>query len=142
MTRVKLRRIGGAKFEASNESGKTAIIDGPPPVGGNDEGVRPMELILMGLAGCSAMDVLHILKKQRQDIVGLDIDVDGTRADAIPAVYTDIHVHFSASGDVDPQKLERAVSLSMEKYCSVTRMLQATVKLTHSSEVLEAAKHG
>src|SRR5690606_24256253 len=76
-----------------------------------------------------------ILKKQRQDVADLAIEVDGTRADAVPAVYTKIHVHFRASGDVDPAKLEKAVALSMEKYCSVTRILQPTVAITSSSEV-------
>lgn len=136
MPKVKLKRIAGADFEAVNERGQTVRLGGSVDVGGSGELMRPMEMVLVSLAGCSAIDVLHILKKQRQEPGDLDVEVDGTRADAVPAVYTDIHVHFRASGDVDPIKLEKAVALSMEKYCSVTRMLQSTVKITSSSEVV------
>lgn len=136
--KVTLRRLSGAQFEAKNDQGHTALIDGPPSVGGKGEGIRPMQLVLMGLASCSAMDVLHILQKQRQPVLDLDVDVDGERADAVPAVFTKIHVHFTASGDVDPKKLERAVTLSVDKYCSVTRMLQPGVVITHSSRVTDA----
>ena len=92
-----------------------------------------MEAGLIALAGCSAMDVIHILEKQQKEpLEDLDVDVVGQRADAIPAVYTDIEVRFAASGAVDPHKLERAVRLSMEKYCSVSKMLAPTVNITWS----------
>lgn len=135
MPKVTLKRIQGADFEAVNEAGVAVRVGGSAEYGGSGALMRPMEMVLVSLAGCSAIDVLHILKKQRQDVADLEIEVDGTRADAVPAVYTKIHVHFRASGDVDPAKLEKAVALSMEKYCSVTRMLQPTVAITSSSEV-------
>lgn len=133
--KLTLRRTAGAQFEARNEAGQLALLDGPADVGGQGAGVRPMEMLLMSLAGCSAMDVLLILQKQRQDIVDLDINVEGTRARAVPAVFERIHLHFAASGPVDPQKLERAVSLSMEKYCSVAKMLDQIAAISFTSEV-------
>jgi putative redox protein len=130
---ISLRRKRGALFEARNATGQTTLIDGPPDLGGQGEGVRPMEAVLIALAGCSAMDVIHILEKQQKEpLEDLDVDVVGQRADAIPAVYTDIEVRFAASGAVDPHKLERAVRLSMEKYCSVSKMLAPTVNITWS----------
>jgi len=136
--RVTLTRTQGAQFVAKNAAGQTALIDGPADIGGQGEGVRPMEMLLMSLAGCSAMDVLLILNKQRQPIVDLTIDVEGQRADAVPAVYTDIHLVFTATGDLDAAKLDRAVALSMEKYCSVTKMLEPTVRITHAARIVAA----
>lgn len=131
---VKLKRLRGALFEATNAGGQTALIDGPPDLGGQGEGVRPMEALLMALAGCSAMDVIHILEKQQKEpLADLDVSVRGLRADAVPAVYTDIALAFEASGPVDPHKFERAVKLSMEKYCSVAKMLQPSATITYTT---------
>jgi putative redox protein len=140
--RVSLKRTKGAQFVATNSAGQKALIDGPPDIGGQGEGVRPMEMLLMSLAGCSAMDVLLILQKQRQPIVDLAVDVVGTRADAVPAVYTDIHLTFTATGDLDESKLDRAVALSMEKYCSVTKMLEPTVRITHAARIISTTSAG
>jgi len=140
--RVTLKRTRGAQFLASNGAGQTALIDGPADIGGQGEGVRPMEMLLMSLAGCSAMDVLLILQKQRQPVSDLTVDVEGKRADAVPAVYTDIHLIFTASGDLDAQKLARAVALSMEKYCSVTKMLEPTVRITHEACIVPTTLSG
>lgn len=134
--RVTLSRTKGAQFIAKNAAGQTALIDGPADIGGQGEGVRPMEMLLMSLAGCSAMDVLLILNKQRQPVEDLQIDVEGQRADAVPAVYTDIHLVFTATGDLDATKLDRAVALSMEKYCSVTKMLEPSVRITHAARIV------
>lgn len=134
--KVKLKQLEGADFEAMNEAGVAVRVGGSADFGGSGELMRPMEMMLVSLAGCSSIDVLHILKKQRQEVRDLEVEVEGKRADAIPAVFTDIHVRFRASGDVEPAKLEKAVALSMEKYCSVTRMLEPTVKITSSSEVV------
>ena len=135
---IALRRVRGALFEATNPAGQKALIDGPPELGGQGEGVRPMEAVLIALAGCSAMDVIHILEKQQKEpLEDLDVDVVGQRADAIPAVYTDIELRFAASGAVDPHKLERAVRLSMEKYCSVAKMLQPTATITYTVKLRE-----
>ena len=129
---VTLKRLSGAAFEARNESGQSLVIDGPPEVGGVGAGLRPMEAQLSALASCSAVDVLLILQQQKQPLVDLEIEVHGERKDAVPAVFTTIHLHFKAGGDVDPGKLARAVRLSMEKYCSVAKMLGAGgVTITH-----------
>lgn len=131
--KVTLKQGGGAVFEATNEAGQKVLLDGPADIGGTGAGVRPMQMVLMGLAGCAAIDVLHILNKGRQPIADLELHVEGTRADAVPAVFTDIHVRFVGTG-VNEQKLTRAAALSLEKYCSVTRMLAPTVRITHSVE--------
>ena len=133
---VKLARVRGALFEATNATGQKALLDGPLELGGQGEGARPMEMLLMALAGCSALDVIHIVEKQQKEpLADLDVSVKGLRADAVPAVYTEIALHFEASGAVDPQKLARAVKLSMEKYCSVARMLAPTATITATSSV-------
>ncbi len=129
---IKLKRVKNCNFEAMNADGKTAMIDGPPSLGGENKGVRPMEMVLMGLAGCSSMDLLLILQKQRQSPEDIDVTVKGTRVDAVPAVYSDIHMHFEVSGEVTEKKLQKAADLSVEKYCSVVKMLEPTVKITHS----------
>lgn len=129
---IHLKRLSGCKFEARNAQGNVTFLDGPPDLGGVGEGLRPMEMVLVGLAGCSAMDVIHILKKSRKSLDHLDIQIKGNRADAIPAVFTDIHLHFEASGDFSQDKLEKTVALSVEKYCSVAKMLDQTVTITHS----------
>ncbi len=131
---VKIGRVRGALFEATNATGQKALVDGAPELGGQGEGVRPMEMVLMGLAGCSALDVIHILEKQQREPLGdLTVTVRGTRADAVPAVYTAIELHFEASGPVDPHKYERAVKLSMEKYCSVAKMLEKSATITYTT---------
>ena len=137
MTEIKLKRLSGFKFEASNSIGKTAILDGPAKIGGSDDGLRPMEMLLIGLAGCSSIDVLMILEKGRQEVKDLEVVVQAERADAVPAVFTTINVHFKASGSLTAKRLESAVALSMEKYCSVAAMLDKVAKITHSCEILE-----
>lgn len=129
-TRVRLVQTGAAKFVASNTAGATGVIDGPPDMGGENAGLRPMETLLAAMAGCSAMDVLLIMKKQRQDLERLEVEVEGERADAVPAVFTKIHLRFVGYGPIELKKLQKAVELSTEKYCSVTRMLQPTVAIT------------
>lgn len=135
-TTVKLRRVSGAKFEATNAAGNTVVVDGPPDVGGVGAGMRPMELLLASLASCAAVDVLLIMQKQRQPLEDLDIEVQGVRADAVPAVYTDIRLVFTGSGKIDADKLQRAVELSSDKYCSVSSMLRAGgVKIAFEARV-------
>jgi len=129
-TRIQLVQTGAAKFVASNAAGATGVIDGPADMGGENAGLRPMETLLAALAGCSAMDVLLIMKRQRQDLERLEVEVDGERADAVPAVFTKIHLRFKGYGTIDLKKLEKAVQLSMEKYCSVSKMLRPTVAIT------------
>ena len=135
MTEIRLERIEGLKFKALNAAGKSALIDGPASLGGSDDGVRPMEMILMGLAGCSSFDILHILKKSRQEVKDFDITVQGDRADAVPSVFTTIRVHFILTGELSEKHVKRAIDLSMEKYCSVSAMLEKSVKIEHSFEI-------
>jgi putative redox protein len=129
-TLVKLAQTGPAKFLATNSAGATGVIDGPADMGGQNAGLRPMETLLAALAGCSALDVLHIMKKQRQHLERLEVEVEGQRADAIPAVFTKIHVRFIGYGPIDLPQFQKAVALSTEKYCSVSRMLEPSVAIT------------
>ncbi len=131
-----LTRQSGALFAAENARGQRVLVDGPEDIGGVDGGMRPMEMLLVSLAGCSAVDVLHILQKGRQPIEGLTITVDGQRKDEIPAVFDSIHLIFEAGGGVPLAKVERAVELSMEKYCSVSKMLAPTVTITAEARVV------
>jgi uncharacterized OsmC-like protein len=131
---ISLRPLRGALFEARNASGQTTLIDGPPDLGGQGEGVRPMEAVLMALAGCSALDVIHILEKQQKEPLGdLDVDVRGPARRRGPR---GVHRHRGATSPPRARstrtKLERAVKLSMEKYCSVSKMLAPTVNITWS----------
>lgn len=114
-------------------------LSGSDAIGPSTDGVRPMQAVLMAMAGCSSLDIQLVLQRGRHRVDTLNAVVDGTRADAVPAVFTDIHVHFTASGDFPAHKLERAVKLSMEKYCSVATMLAPTVTITHSC-ALEASE--
>ena len=136
--KASLNKIGPIAFEATADSGHSVIMDGSPDHGGTNMGSRPMEMILMGLGGCSGIDVSLILQKSRQQVSDCRIEIEGQRADAVPAVFTDIHVHYTITGkQLDPKKVARAVALSMEKYCSVTRMLETSVNITHDFNIVE-----
>jgi len=136
--KISLEKVGSVAFEAHTGSGQTLVMDGSPGDGGQDLGLRPMETVLCGLGGCSGIDVALILQKSRQQIDNCEIDIEAKRADSVPAVFTDIHLHYRVTGsELDPKKVGRAVSLSMEKYCSVTRMLESTVNITHDFEIIE-----
>ena len=130
--KVVLERVGHAAFEATaTGSGGKLVVDGAPDIGGTDRGMRPMELLLSAVASCSAMDVVHILvNKQKEPLEGLRIEIEGTRKDAIPAPFTKMHLVFIARGAVDTNKLTRAVSLAVEKYCSVSETLADEVAIT------------
>ena len=131
---------GALEFSASADSGHTVTIDGPPDIGGQNRGFRPMEMILLGVGGCSAMDVMHILRKSRQDVTDCRIEVDGTRAETDPKVFTDIHLRFVVTGnDLSEKHVARAVQLSAEKYCSASIMLAASVNITHDYTIEAAA---
>lgn len=113
-------------------SGHAIVLDGPPEQGGRNLGVRPMELLLIGMGACSELDVLHILKRARQSVTACHVDVTAERAETEPKVFTQIHVHFQVSGDnLDERKVARAVQLSAEKYCSASIMLGAVASVTH-----------
>ncbi|MBF0197802.1 MAG: OsmC family protein [Planctomycetes bacterium] len=135
MTEVTLKRIEGFKFSAKNSQGHSAILDASKSIGGTEDGLRPMEMLLIGLAGCSSFDVLHILKKGRAQVEDVQVDVKGERSDGIPSVFEKIHLHFIVSADCSEAKLQRALNLSMEKYCSASAMLSKVAEITHSYEL-------
>lgn len=126
-------------FEGQTESGHRIVMDGAPAYGGENRGARPMELILTGLGGCASFDIVTILKKSRQDIQAVECVLTAERADAVPAVFTKIHLHFIVKGhQVKEKQVEKAVELSAEKYCSASRMLsQGGVEITHDFEIIE-----
>ena len=126
-------------FEAKSESGHSVVMDGSPAYGGENRGPRPMELILMGLGGCASFDIVTILKKSRQDVTDVVCHLKAERADAIPAVFTKIHLHFIVTGKaVKAKQVEKAVELSAEKYCSASKMLSdGGVEITHDFEIIE-----
>ena len=133
--------IDGAMFLAESGSGHSVVMDGPPDQGGRNLGVRPMEMLLLGLGGCSSFDVMSMLKKSRQKVVDCHAELEAERADAVPAVFTKIHQHFVVTGTgLKESHVARAVSLSAEKYCSASIMLEAAgVEITHSHEIREFA---
>jgi putative redox protein len=131
--------VDGAMFIGESDSGHSVVMDGPPDGGGRNLGVRPMEMLLLGMGGCTAYDVVHILKKARQDIRGCRVELDAARADTPPQVFTGIHVHFVVTGrDLAEAQVKRAVSLSAEKYCSASIMLGKTATITHDYAIEEA----
>ena len=131
--------VDGAMFVASSSSGHSVVMDGPPDHGGKNLGARPMEMVLMGLGGCTAFDVVDILKKSRQPVRDCRVDLTAERADAVPAVFTKIHIHFVVSGSgLAPKQVARAVALSATKYCSASMMLEkGGVLITHDHEIVE-----
>lgn len=135
--RVKL--VEGMTFVAESGSGHSVVLDAAPDVGGRDLGARPMEMVLMGAGGCSAIDVVHILRKARQDLVDCVVELDTERAAEDPKVFTRIHLHYVVTGrDLNPAQVERAIKLSKEKYCSATIMLAKTAEVTSDYEIREA----
>ncbi len=136
---IKVDWKGGKAFEATSSTGHKVMMDASQEVGGEDRGSRPMELLLMGLGGCSGIDVMMMLEKGKQDVKACEMDITSERADAVPAVYTKINLHFKVTGtDLNEKKVKRAVELSAEKYCSVSKMLEKTAEMTHSYEIIEA----
>ncbi len=131
--------VDGRMFIGESGSGHAVIMDGPPDHGGRNIGLRPMEMILLGVGGCSSFDVIDILQKGRHEVVDCVAELTAERVDAVPAVFSKIHLHFVVTGrDLKEAAVERAVKLSAEKYCSASIMLgKAGVEITHDFEVRE-----
>jgi len=132
-----LKRVAAPfQFAVADSKGHTVAIDAGPQIGGIEAGFRPMQMLLAGLAGCTSIDILLILQKQKQEVEDYEVKISGTRADTTPAVFTDIHLDIILKGSLDPNKAERAASLSLEKYCSAAAMLGAVATITHTVTIL------
>jgi putative redox protein len=133
--------VGDAMFLGESGSGHTVVMDGPEDHGGRNAGIRPMETLLVGMGGCAAFDVMTMLHKSRQQVRDCTAELEATRADSVPAVFTSIHLHFKVTGDnIKEAHVKRAVSLSAEKYCSASIMLgRAGVAISHSYEIVSPA---
>ena len=133
-----VRWVEGRMFVGESGSGHTVVMDGPSDHGGRNMGVRPMEMLLLGVGGCSSFDVIDILLKGRNDVVDCVVELSAERVDAIPAVFKSIHLHFVVTGrNLKQAVVERAIKLSAEKYCSASIMLGKVVEITHDFEVIE-----
>lgn len=136
--KVNIQRVNDAvQLKATNDEGNFIMMDGSPEIGGTGNGARPMQVLLMSLGGCSSMDVLSILKKMRENVEDYKVEINGERREGeVPAVFTKIHVHYILKGNLNESNVIKAIKLSMEKYCSVTKMLEPTVEITHSFEII------
>ena len=135
--RITLERQNKAvHLRATNEDGARIDIDGAPSIGGENKGLRPMQLLLAGIGSCSTMDIVSILNKQKQDLQDIRILVDGEREkEKTPSLFEEIHVHFILTGNLDEKKVKRAVDLSMNTYCSVSKIIEKTARITYSYEI-------
>jgi putative redox protein len=139
--KARVRWVEKAKFLGESGSGHSVLMDGPPESGGENLGVRPMEMLLLGLGGCSAFDVVQILKKGRHDVSDCELSVEAERADGDPKVFTRIHIHYRVAGrGLKDAAVQRAVEMSADKYCSASIMLGKTATITHSFDVVETAQ--
>lgn len=137
--KVRIKWVEDASFLGQTESGHSLLMDGPPDGGGKNLGPRPMETVLIGTGGCTAYDVVHILKKARQPVSDCVVEIDAERAPQDPKVFTRIRFHFIVKGKgLNPHQVERAIKLSAENYCSASIMLGKTAQITHDYEILEA----
>lgn len=136
--KITLKRLDDAfHLEALNEGGNKIEMDGAPKIGGSNKGMRPMQLILAAAGSCSSIDVISILKKMKQDLNEFNVEVTGEREpDVVPSLFTDVHLHFKLSGNLEEDKVKRAIQLSITKYCSVVKILEKTAKVTSSYEIV------
>lgn len=136
--RCRVKWLDNMTFVGESGSGHAVVMDGAPEHGGRDMGVRPMEMLLLGLGGCTAFDVVMILNKSRQKFVDCHVEIEAERAEEVPKVFTRIHAHFIVSGKgLDPAKVKKAVNLSADKYCSASKMFEASAQMTHDFEIIE-----
>ena len=137
-TTAKISWVEGALFVAEGGSGHTLTMDGAPDIGGRDLASRPMEVVLMGMGGCTAIDVVAMLRKQRQDVAGVEVSLIAERADDHPKVFTSVKLVYTVRGrKLNRALVERAVSLSDEKYCSATAMVKKSATVTHEVVLVE-----
>ncbi len=135
--KVSIKWIDGVSFVGESETGHAVVLDGAPENGGRNIGMRPMEMLLIGMGACTSFDVVTILKKARQPIINCVAEIDAARADEIPKVFTKIHVHFVVTGTgLNAVQVERAIKLSAEKYCSASIMLGKVCEITHDFEIV------
>lgn len=136
--KIDINRLNdGFQLQAVNDTGNTIQMDASPDIGGTGTGMRPMQVLLSALAACGTIDVIAILKKQRQPLEDIKITITGEREkDAVPSPFISAHIHFKLFGKLDKDKVEKAVSLSVEKYCSVAKTIEKTTKVTHSFEII------
>ena len=137
--KARIKWVENVCFMGESETGHAVILDGAPDAGGRNLGMRPMEMLLIGMGACTSFDVVTILKKSRQPVTDCVAEIEAARADEIPKVFTHIHVHFVVTGQgLNPAQVERAVKLSAEKYCSASIMLGKAAEITHDFEIVEA----
>ena len=136
--KARVKWVENVCFIGESESNHSVILDGPEELGGRKLGMRPMEMLLIGMGGCTSFDVVTILKKSRQPISDCYAEIEATRAEIVPKVFTKIHIHFVLKGKgLDKDQVERAIKLSAEKYCSASIMLSKSVEITHDFEIKE-----
>lgn len=136
--KARVKWLDNMSFVGESGSGHSVVMDGPPDLGGRNLGIRPMEMLLLGLGGCASFDVVLILQKSRQNISDCEVEIQAERANTNPKVFTRIHLHFIVSGkDLSADKVERAIKLSAEKYCSASLMLAQSAEITHDFEVCD-----
>ena len=137
--KARIKWVENVCFMGESETGHAVILDGAPDAGGRNLGMRPMEMLLIGMGACTSFDVVTILKKSRQPVTDCVAEIEAERADEIPKVFTRIHVHLIVTGKgLNPAQVERAVKLSAEKYCSASIMLGKAAEITHDFEIVEA----
>ncbi len=135
---ISVKWIDGMLMVGQSDSGHAIVMDGPPEIGGENLGVRPMEMLLLGMTGCTVIDVISTLKKMREDVVDCQTQVSADRSEEYPKVFTNIHVHFVLRGkQLNPLKVDKAIKLSAEKYCSASIMIGKTAIITHDYEIIE-----
>ena len=136
---ARIKWLDHMSFVGESGSGHSIVLDGSPEHGGRNLGIRPMEMLLIGMGGCTAFDVVLMLQKSRQNVKDLEVSLNADRQEDIPQVFTKIEAHFKVYGvDLNPKHVERAVNLSAEKYCSASRMLEKTAEITYTWEIVES----
>ena len=136
--KARVQWVGGALMVGEAGSGHAVVMDGPPDHGGRNLGPRPMEMLLLGMGGCTEFDVVHILRKGRHDVRRCEVELTAERAESDPKVFTRIHAHFRVGGPgLTDKVVERAIKLSAEKFCSASIMLGATAQITHDFEIVD-----